>query len=112
MLLTLTIIDCRAAGVCNQDSRGVTHLLYYPDASDNTGDLTVYSYTAEDRWAAVRVDTPNVPTSAGGINEESFTRVFAALAEQNIPASLSVGDILFSFTNTHIRDNSKNRLCI
>ena len=80
------------AGVCSQDARGRTHLLYYPDANDNTGDLTVYSYTAEDRWAAVRVDTPNIPTDAGGINVERFTRDFAALATQDIPASLSVCD--------------------
>ena len=65
------------AGVCSQDARGNTHLLYYPNTNDNAENLTVYSYTAEDRWAAVRVDTPNVPTSAGGINDERFTRVFA-----------------------------------
>ena len=79
------------AGVCNQDVDGVTHVLYYPSAGgvDNTGAMTIYAWSPEDRWAGANFETPNI-LGQNRISEEIFTRNYRQPAQREVSSVLAV----------------------
>ena len=82
--------SARLLDTCTQDTAGTSHVLFYANANDITGGLSVYAWSTRETELKVGFETPHSPPGSNGVNEEKMTSFGGQAAIQDFPVQFAV----------------------
>ena len=86
----LLVTSARLLDTCTQDTDGTSHVLFYANANDITGGLSVYAWSTRETPLRVGFETPNLPPGSNGVDEEKTTSISGQVAIQEFPTQFAV----------------------